>query len=53
MSIRVGFFEDFKGADTLLIDVNAEGLRDLIAWVREVVASSRQIALSECPDVTL
>lgn len=25
-SIRVGFFEDFKGEDTLLIDIDAEGL---------------------------
>ena len=51
--IRVGFFDDFKGADTLLIDVNADGLRCLIAWIREVMSSGRQIALSECPGVTL
>ena len=51
--IRVGFFEDFKGADTLLIDVNAEGLRGLITWVREVMPSSRQIPLNDCPGVTL
>jgi hypothetical protein len=31
-SIRVGYFEAFKGADTLLIDIDAEGLRDLIVW---------------------
>ncbi|HEX5474541.1 MAG TPA: hypothetical protein VFX12_07775 [Vicinamibacterales bacterium] len=30
-SIRVGFFEDFKGANTLLIDVDAQRLRRLIA----------------------
>lgn len=51
--IRIGFFNDFKGADTLLIDVNAEGLRGLIAWVREVMTSSRQIPLDACPGVTL
>jgi 5-methylthioadenosine/S-adenosylhomocysteine deaminase len=51
--IRVGFFDDFKGADTLLIDVSADGLRCLIAWIREVMSSGRQMALSECPGVTL
>ena len=53
MSIRVGFFENFKGADTLLIDVNAQGLRDLVAWVREVIASSQGMSLSSCSDVSL
>jgi len=32
-SIRVGFFDDFKGADTLLLDVDVEGLHALIAWL--------------------
>jgi len=48
-SIRVGFFDDFKGADTLLIDVDVEGLRALIAWLREVISSGRKVALSDCP----
>ena len=52
-SIRVGFFEDFKGADTLLIDVDAEGLRDLIAWLRDVASSGRRVLLSDCPGVSL
>ena len=52
-SIRVGFFEDFKGADTLLIDVDAEGLRGLIAWLRDVMSSDRRVLLSACPGVTL
>jgi len=52
-SIRVGFFEDFKGADTLLIDVDAEGLRGLIAWLRNVMSSDRRVLLSACPGVTL
>lgn len=52
-SIRVGFFEDFKGADTLLIDVDADGLRGLVAWLREVMSSDRKVLLSACPGVTL
>jgi hypothetical protein len=51
-SIRVGFFEDFKGADTLLIDVDREGLRDLIACLREV-SSERKSWLSDRPGVSL
>ncbi len=47
--IRVGFFEDFKGAGTLLIDVKAEGLRGLITWLHEVMSSSRPIPLTDCP----
>ena len=52
-SIRVGFFEDFKGADMLLIDVDAEGLRGLIAWLRDVMSSDRKGLLSACPGVSL
>jgi hypothetical protein len=52
-SIRVGFFEDFKGADTLLIDIDRDGLLGLIAWLREVISSGRKAALSDCPGVTL
>ena len=52
-SIRVGFFGDFKGADTLLIDVDAEGLRGLMAWLRNVMSSDRRALLSACPGVTL
>jgi hypothetical protein len=52
-SIRVGFFEGFKGADTLLIDVDSEGLRGLIAWFREVMSSDRKIELSACPGINL
>jgi hypothetical protein len=51
-SIRVGFFEEFKGADTLLIDVDAEGLRGLIAWLRDVISSGRRVLLSDCPGVS-
>lgn len=50
-SIRVEFFEDFKGADTLLIDVDHEGLHDLIAWLRDVMSLGRNAALSDCPGV--
>lgn len=52
-TIRVGFFEDFKGEDTLLIDVDADGLRGLVAWLREVMSSDRKVLLSACPGVTL
>jgi hypothetical protein len=51
--IRVGFFEDFKGADTLLIGVDHEGLRDLLTWLREVTSSGRKAWLNECPGVSL
>ena len=52
-SIRVGFFEDFKGEDTLLIDVDAAGLSDLIAWLRDVMSSDRKVSLSACRGVSL
>jgi hypothetical protein len=51
--IRVGFFEHFKGANTLLIDVDAEGLRRLIAWLCDVISSRRKVALSDCPGASL
>jgi hypothetical protein len=51
-SIRVGFFEDFKGVDTLLIDVDGDGLRGL-PWLREVMSSDRKFLMSACPGVTL
>jgi hypothetical protein len=51
-SIRVGFFEDFKGADTLLLDVDAEGLRDLITWLRNVMSSGQKVSLGHCPGVS-
>jgi hypothetical protein len=49
-SIRIGFFEDFKGADTLLLDVDQEGLKALIAWLQTAASSGRRIAISHCPD---
>jgi hypothetical protein len=52
-SIRVGYFEDFKGADTLLIDVDHEGLRSLISWVRELPLTGRKATLSDCPGARL
>jgi hypothetical protein len=47
--IRVGFFEDFKSADTLLIDVDSEGLHTLISWLLEVRSSGQKITISDCP----
>jgi hypothetical protein len=40
--IRVGFFEDFKGANTLLLDVDCEGLNALVAWL--IVKSPNEIS---------
>jgi hypothetical protein len=48
-SIHVGFFEDFKGADTLLLDVDREGLSTLIAWLQTNASSARKIAINHCP----
>jgi hypothetical protein len=48
-SIRMGFFEDFKGADTLLLDVDHEGLKALIAWLRTATSPGRRIAINHCP----
>ena len=47
--IRVGFFEEFKSSDTLLLDVDQQGLFDLIAWLQAVVSSGRKTVLSDCP----
>lgn len=51
--IRVGFFENFRGADTLLIDLDAEGLRALTTWLGDVTSSERTVPLSTCPGVSL
>ena len=47
--IRVGFFEDFKGADMLLLDVDHEGLNALMAWLRTATSSHRRTPISSCP----
>ena len=47
--IRVGFFEDFKSADTLLIDVDRDGLHSLIAWLRGAISSDQKTTISDCP----
>ena len=47
-SIRVGFFEDFKGADTVLLDVDRKGLKDLIEWLQTATSSGRGMAISQC-----
>ena len=47
--IRVGFFKDFKSADTLLIDVDHEGLHALIAWLEEAISSDQKTTISNCP----
>ena len=52
-SIRVGFFEDFKGAHTLLIDVDAEGLHGLLAWLGNLMSAGGKVSLSACPGARL
>jgi hypothetical protein len=52
-SIRVGFFEDFKGEDTLLIDVDRDGLRNLAAWLRDRTSSGQKVSLDACPGARL
>jgi len=47
--IRVGFFEDFKSADTLLIDVDRDGLHSLIAWLRGAISSDPKNRDQHCP----
>lgn len=47
--IRVGFFENFKSADTLLIDVDRDGLHVLIAWLQEAISSRQKTTINDCP----
>lgn len=47
--IRIAFFEDFKSADTLLIDVDRDGLHALIAWLRDAMESGQRATISDCP----
>jgi hypothetical protein len=47
--IRIGFFEDFKGADTLLLHVDQEGLKVLTEWLQTATSSEARIAISHCP----
>lgn len=47
--IRVGFFEDFKSADTLLIDLDHQGLHMLIAWLHVITPSGLKTTISNCP----
>jgi hypothetical protein len=51
--IRIGHFNNFKGADTLLIDVDAAGL----AWLSEVIASvggtGQAVRLDQCSEVAV
>lgn len=46
--IRVGFFEDFKSADTLLIHVDRDGLYSMIAWLRGAISSHQKATISDC-----
>ena len=48
-SIRIGRFNDFKGSDTLLIEVDEEGLDSLIELIRHVERSGQSARLDQCP----
>jgi hypothetical protein len=46
--VRVGFFQDFKSSDTLLIDGDSDGLRSLSSTFRQLAAThTKQVALHE------
>jgi hypothetical protein len=45
----IGFFEDFKSADTLLIDVDHDGLHAFIAWLRDAIELGHRKTISDCP----
>jgi hypothetical protein len=47
--IRVGLFENFKGADTVLIDMDREGLRTVVAWLQATMLSGGRTAIRDCP----
>jgi hypothetical protein len=46
--VRVGFFQDFKSSDTVLIDGDRDGLRSLSSAFRQLASTgTTQIALHE------
>ena len=51
-SVRIGYFEDFKSSDTLLLEADAEGLRALAETFRSLAAGTLdRLALHELPFV--
>jgi hypothetical protein len=40
MNLRLGYFSDFKGADTVLLEGTADGIRRLCSRIKEFAASS-------------
>ncbi len=51
-SVRIGYFEDFKSSDTLLLEAEAEGLRALAETFRSLAAGTLdRLALHELPFV--
>jgi hypothetical protein len=52
--VRVGFFQDFKSSDTLLIDGDSDGLRSLSRTFRQLATiGTTQVALHELPFVEI
>ncbi len=40
MNLRLGYFSDFKGADTVLLEGTSDGIRNLCVRIKKFVASS-------------
>jgi hypothetical protein len=49
--VRIGFFRDFKGADTLLIDGDSDGLRLLADRLRQLLENGEAVAIHDLPFV--
>jgi hypothetical protein len=48
---RLGFFEDFKSSETILIEADDDGLRRMIAACRALESGAEQVAIHELPFV--
>jgi len=52
--VRVGFFQDFKSSDTLLIDGDSDGLRSLSRTFRQLATTgTTRVALHALPFVEI
>jgi len=52
LRIRIGYFEDFKSSDTLLLETDAEGLRTLAEMFRSLARGTLEgVAVHDLPFV--
>jgi hypothetical protein len=51
--IRIGRFDNFGGADTLLIEGDQAGFKSLIRAIHELQGSSQPVRLTDHPDVII